>query len=268
MPTIALNSSSCPIGVFDSGVGGLSILQEIRQQLPHEDLIYVGDILHAPYGSKSLEFIFERAILICDFLIAKQVKAIVVACNTATVSVVKLLRARYTLPIIGVEPAVKPAALNSLTGQVGVLATQRTLDSTSFLQLMQQFEHKAKFHTKAASGLVEKIEQAQLHGEATLSMLKDFIEPMLVKNIDALVLGCTHYPFIKPLLNRFLPDTVTVYDTATPVAKELQRRLALAELLCVAKSSGNTQFYTSGNLGNAQLIMSQLLQQPLNVKSL
>lgn len=261
-----------PIGVFDSGVGGLSILKEMQTVLPCEDILYVGDIRYAPYGDKSLEFILQRAITICDFLIAKQVKAIVVACNTATVSVVTLLREKYNTPIVGVEPAVKPAALYSKTGHVGVLATERTINSDSFKSLTNNYQKLACFHTVVAHGLVEQIEKAQLSSLKTSQLLENLTAPLIDKNIDSIVLGCTHYPFIKPLLKSVLKsliaDPIMIFDTATPVANELKRRLITASLITDSQVKGKTVFFSSADPISSAQVMSQLLGQTLIVQPL
>ncbi|MEW6998001.1 glutamate racemase [Colwelliaceae bacterium BS250] len=251
-------STQQPIGVFDSGVGGLSILKGIRAELPHENLLYLGDIENAPYGDKSIEFIERRAVVICEFLISQGAKAIVVACNTATVSVVKHLRNIFSLPIIGVEPAVKTAALSSTTKQIGVWATSRTLQSDNFQALMQRFANDVTFHSIACHGLVEKIEKLELCAPSTQSLLQEFLTPLLAQNIDSLVLGCTHYPFIKPLLEKIMPAQVKIFDTAEPVAKELKRRLTDGHLLNPKQSLGTEQFYSSGCTTNASDVISAL----------
>ena len=253
------------IGIFDSGVGGLSILKGIQQQLPFENLIYLGDMQHAPYGSKSLEYIEERAQIICQFLLEQQVKAIVVACNTATVSVVRLLRERFSVPIIGVEPAVKPAAMMSKTHHVGVLATERTLKSTSFNQLMATYSNNCEFHTVACRGLASQIEQLQMNTPQTRHLLQSYISPLLEKGIDGLVLGCTHYPFIKPLLLDLLPNNIAIYDTAMPVALQLKNRLMENNLISTTQDVGAATFYTSGNAKNAEEVFSTLLEKQIKV---
>lgn len=256
-------STQQPIGVFDSGVGGLSILKGIRAELPHENLLYLGDIEHAPYGNKSVEFIEQRAVVICEYLISQGAKAIVVACNTATVSVVKHLRNTFSLPIVGVEPAVKTAALMSTTKQVGVWATARTLQSDSFQALMQRFSDDVTFHSMPCHGLVEKIEKLELTTLSTQALLQEFLTPLLAQNIDSLVLGCTHYPFIKPLLEKIMPAQVNIFDTAQPVAKELKRRLRDEYLLNTQNCLGTEQFYSSGCTTNASDVMSALWGKPI-----
>ena len=255
-----------PIGVFDSGVGGLSILKGINNLLPNEDLLYVGDIKYSPYGDKSIDFIEQRAVDICEFLIAKGVKAIIVACNTATVSVVQRLRTLYTLPIIGVEPAVKPAAISSRSGQVGVLSTERTLTSTNFKALIAKHGKQVNFTVVACHGLVEQIERLQLESDKTRDLLDHYLQPLLGKNIDVLVLGCTHYPFIKPLLKQMLPANIIILDTAEPVAKEVKRRLMTAGVLNNQQQPGQVNFYSSGCSSNASKVISNLWGKPISVQ--
>ncbi len=185
--------TKAPIGVFDSGVGGLSILRGIQQLLPAENLLYVADSAHAPYGPKGDVFIQNRCEIIMQFFLQQGVKAVVLACNTATAASVTVLRQRYTLPLIGIEPAIKPAAALSASGVVGVLATSGTITSDKFLSLQSRFEGEVKIITRACPGLVELIEQVEPDQKAIKKMLHGFISPMLDLGADTLVLGCTHY---------------------------------------------------------------------------
>ncbi|WP_371188913.1 glutamate racemase [Thalassotalea maritima] len=256
------NQANAPIGIFDSGVGGLSIYQGIKKLLSNEQLIYVGDMAYAPYGEKTTDFIYQRSHRICQFLIAQGVKAIVVACNTATVSVIAQLRADFSLPIIGVEPAVKPAALATKTGHVAVWATKATVASESFANLRRQHSNGIDYHLLACPGLVECIELQTL-GPALDKLLDQFVAKTLAHDIDCLVLGCTHYPFVKQQIRQRLPANITLYDTAEPVAKQLQRQLALSQLLslnCVIAQAD--KFYTTSPLATVNQVFSALLNKP------
>jgi glutamate racemase len=267
-----------PIGVFDSGVGGLSVLHEIRRVLPAEDLLYVADSGHAPYGDKSQEFIEARSIAISEFFVSRNVKAIVVACNTATGAAIATLRSRFSVPIIAMEPAVKPAALNTQSGVIGVLATSRTLVSDNFVQLFARYGADVEILGQACPGLVEQVEAGDLSGNKTKLLLEQYVLPMLEREADIIVLGCTHYPFLAPLIQEIVGPTVAVIDSATAVARELRRRLEAANLLADgdcrvtgAKTevrAGTEYFWTSDTADEAQPLVSQLWKMDVEVCSL
>lgn len=247
-----------PIGVFDSGLGGLSVLAEIRQVLPLEQLIYVADSAYVPYGDKSTEEIIERSIVISEFLLDQGVKALVVACNTATAAAIHVLRERWpNLICVGMEPAVKPAARVSKTGKVGVLATTGTLRSAKFAALLDKFSAQVEVHTQPCPGLVELIEAGELNGSLTRELLASYVEPLLQAQCDTLILGCTHYPFIKPLLRTLLPAQIMIIDTGAAVARRLQQQLTAHELLAKSNVQAD-QFYTSGNIEAMQQAMPAL----------
>lgn len=222
---------AAPVGVFDSGVGGLSILHGIRQLLPAERLLYVADSAHAPYGPKGDDFIRARCRHIVEHLLAQGVKAVVVACNTATAAAVLDLRQHYALPIVAIEPALKPAAAQSRSGVVGVLATSGTIASDRFLHLQGRFAQHVQVLTRACSGLVEVIEQPEPSPAALDTLLHDFIDPLVARGADTLVLGCTHYSLVRAQIQGVAGPAVEVVDTGSAVARELQRRLQLAGLL-------------------------------------
>jgi glutamate racemase len=222
-----------PIGIFDSGVGGLSVLRHIRAQLPHEHLIYFADSGFAPYGDKPEQIVTERVLAIGAFLIAQGAKAIVVACNTATVAAIAALRERYPgMPIVGVEPGLKPAAAASRNGLIGVLATGRTLAGTKFLLLRDQVADStgARFLLQPCHGLADQIEFGELASSATDALLRRFILPLLAEGADTLVLGCTHYPLVQASIERVIAAStdrpVTLIDTGEAVARQLARLLA------------------------------------------
>ena len=247
------------IGVFDSGVGGLSVLAEIRQRLPAESLLYVADSGHVPYGEKSPEFIRGRCRTIAEFLIEQGAKALVLACNTATAAGIAELRDAWpALPIIGMEPAVKPAAAATRSGVVGVLATTGTLKSAKFAALLDRFAHDVRVITQPCPGLVERIEAGDLSSAATRELLQGFVEPLLAQGCDTLILGCTHYPFIKPTLRGMLPASVSLIDTGEAVARRLQTQLAEHGLLAVGPAAA-TRFWSSGDCQAASAALPLLL---------
>lgn len=238
--------SSDPIGVFDSGVGGVSVLLEIQRELPSEDLIYVADSAHAPYGDKPVEEIQERAFRIVEFLLDQHAKAIVVACNTATGVAVEALRARWSLPFVAIEPAVKPAAAATRSGIVGVLATRQTIASPRFARLAETWANGARILAQPCPGLVEQIERGELTTPKTRDLIASFVRPLVEQGADTLVLGCTHYPFVQPLIASIAGPEVAVIDPAAAVARELRRRLTGPGLLAPEKHDGKTQYRTSG----------------------
>jgi glutamate racemase len=214
------------IGVFDSGVGGLSILDEALRQLPDHNYLYFADSANAPYGEKPPEWIAERSLAVCQSLADEGCQAIVVACNTATAEAIQRIRAKLkTIPIIGVEPGIKPAALQSQKGLVGVLATEATLKSDKFNALLATLPGDCRFVKQAGAGLVPLIESGQLHAPETAALLADHLQAMRTAGIDTLVLGCTHYPFLMPLIRNQLGSSVSIVDTSEAVIRQLARQL-------------------------------------------
>ncbi|AVD88578.1 glutamate racemase [Pseudomonas sp. SWI44] len=223
---------SAPVGVMDSGVGGLSVLAEIQRLLPGESLLYVADCGHVPYGEKSAEYIRERCRHIAEFFHAQGAKAMVLACNTATVAAVADLRERYPdWPLVGMEPAVKPAAAATRSGVVGVLATTGTLQSAKFAALLDRFANDVQVVTQPCPGLVERIETGDLGSAQLRQLLLGYVQPLLDAGCDTLILGCTHYPFLRPLLAEMVPADVAIIDTGAAVARQLHRLLAARDLL-------------------------------------
>jgi len=251
-------ASSSPVGVFDSGVGGISVLQHIHALLPAEHIIYVADSLYAPYGSKSSEFIAERARELTDFLVSQGAKALVVACNTATAAAASMLRAQYSLPIIGMEPAVKPAVAATKSGVVGVLATVGTLKSAQFAALLDTYGHHVQIVTQGCVGLVECIERGELRDAKTRKLLVEYLAPLQSAGADTIVLGCTHYPFVKELIREIVGDQVTLVDTGAAVARQLQHRLQESQLLNDSDMVGNVRFWTNSADPNAEAVIQQL----------
>ena len=225
-----------PIGIFDSGLGGLSILRHIRAQLPHEHLVYVADTGFAPYGDKPEHVVAERSLAVARFLVERGIKAFVVACNTATISAVTLLRERFPdMPIVGVEPGLKPAAAATRSGKVGVLATERTLAGTKFLRLRDQVgaSTHTEFLLQPCRGLVDRIEDGDSAG--TLDLLRRYVTPLLAQGADTLVLGCTHYPLVKASIEHVVAEAghadIALVDTGEAVARQLVRLLDAGGLL-------------------------------------
>ncbi|HEU4376705.1 MAG TPA: glutamate racemase [Telluria sp.] len=226
-------TNDAPIAVFDSGVGGLSVLRHIRAVLPHEHLLYFADSGFVPYGDKSEQVVAERSLAIAAFLVAQGAKALVVACNTATIAAIKVLRAHYPdMPIVGVEPGLKPAAAASRNGKVGVLATNGTLAGEKFLLLREQISRDtaAEFLLQGCSGLADQIERGERDSDATADMLKRYIVPLLDQGADTLVLGSTHYPLARAAIERTIAAAtardVVLVDTGEAVARQLARLLA------------------------------------------
>jgi glutamate racemase len=237
-----MTTQEYPIGIFDSGLGGLSILRHIRAQLPHEHLLYVADTGFAPYGDKPEHVVAERSLAIARFLVAQGAKALVVACNTATISAVKLLRETMpAMPIVGVEPGLKPAAAASRSGKVGVLATERTLAGAKFLQLRDQVSAAtgADFLLQPCRGLVDQIELGDT--DAVTALLRRYVTPLLEQGADTLVLGCTHYPLVKATIEDVIAESgsqdIALVDTGEAVARQLVRLLDAGGLLRAADAA-------------------------------
>ena len=247
-----------PIGVMDSGVGGLSVLHHIHRLLPHESLTYVADSQYAPYGSLSPEKITERCFAIADFLITQDVKALVVACNTATAASIQLMRSKYTLPIIGMEPAVKPAALASKNGVIGVLATVGTLKSAQFAALLTNYGKDIHVHTQGCVGLVECIERGETNTARTKALIEEYCAPLLDAGADTIVLGCTHYPFVRELIQNVVGDTVIVIDTGEAVAKHLQATLALQSSMTASEAEPSITIWTNSAVVDREVLIRQL----------
>lgn len=240
-------SDSAAIGVFDSGVGGLSILKEIRRALPGEDLLYLADSAHCPYGTKPVPEIRARSLTVTAFLIKFGVKAVVVACNSASAAGLDQVREAYPqIPIVGVEPAIKPAHDLTRNGKIGVLATSLTLKGTRFSVLVERFGTDVEVYTQPAPGLVELVEAGRLDIPETETLLHQYLDPLLEKQIDTLVLGCTHYPFLIPTIKKICGPSVTVLDTGLAVAKQTVHVLEQNRVLNPRSSGGNEVFYTSG----------------------
>lgn len=269
--------SAGAIGVFDSGVGGLSVLHHIRQTLPAERLIYVADSGHVPYGDKSPSYIEQRSHKLTSFLLGQGADAIVIACNTATAAAVASLRSQFNIPIVGMEPAVKPAVAATKSGVVGVLATIGTLESARFAALLERYGEEVEIITQGCPGLVEQVEQGELNGARTRELVERFTAPLLARGADTLILGCTHYPFLAPLIRDVVGDNIVLVDTGAAVARQLQRRIQSERAVCAEPSgfdqnesnvNARAQFFTSGEPVQASRITSALWGESATVARL
>ena len=255
--------SSRPIGVMDSGVGGISVLKHICALLPQESLIYFADSKYAPYGNKTPAEITARCFEIADFLIAKDVKALVVACNTATAAAIDAMREKYSLPIIGMEPAVKPAAEASKNGVIGVLATVGTLKSAQFAALLESYGRNVKVVTQACVGLVECIERGELNTPETKALIRQYTTPLLAEGADTIVLGCTHYPFVAHLIREVVGQDsnqkqISLIDTGAAVANQLKRQLEDKSLLSTSNQKAVVHFWTNSDSEKAKQVIEAL----------
>ena len=215
-----------PIGIFDSGIGGISVMSHIQSLLPDESLAYVADSLYAPYGLKSNDEILDRSKAIIDYLIKnKSSKLIVVACNTATAAAIKDLRQIYEIPIIGMEPAIKPATKSTKCKRVGILATNGTLDSAKFSALLETYSGEIEFITQPCPGLVELIEQGRINDSLTSNLIQKYLDPLIERKVDTIVLGCTHYVFIRNIIENIMGPEVKIIDTGLAVAKQVKSEL-------------------------------------------
>lgn len=236
-----------PIGIFDSGIGGVSVLRAVRALLPNEDILYFGDSANLPYGEKSMEEIRRLSERVVQFLLARDCKIIVIACNTASAAALKYLREKHTdVVFIGMEPAVKPAAEQTQSGVVGVIATTATFQGELFASVVERFAQHVKILHQPCPGLVQQIEAGKLDTADTEAMLRGWLEPMIVQHIDTLVLGCTHYPFVIPLLTKILGEKVRIIDPAPAIARRVKFLLEEKNALGNSAAAGQTVYYTSG----------------------
>ncbi len=253
-----------PIGIFDSGIGGTSIWKEIHSLLPNENTIYLADSANAPYGIKGKQAIVDLSIKNTEYLINQGCKIIVVACNTATTNAISLLRKNYDIPFIGIEPAIKPAALNSKTKAIGILATKGTLSSDLFYTTTSLYAHGLKVVEQVGEGLVELIEMGKINSEEIKMLLKEYLKPMLEANIDYLVLGCTHYPYLIPQLIEMLPKHIKIIDSGEAVARQTKAVLEKHHLLNLQTTKSKCEFYTNGN----PEVLKTILDNSFEVKTL
>ncbi|WP_310992876.1 glutamate racemase [Aequorivita marina] len=261
-----MNKNS-PIGIFDSGVGGSSIWQEIHKLLPIENTIYLADSKNAPYGNKSEKEIVALSIKNTEKLLDQECKIIVVACNTATTNAIEVLREKYNTPIIGIEPAIKPAALQTNSKSIGILATKGTLSSTLFSRTTQEFTKDISVVEIIGEGLVPLIEAGKLDSPEMLTLLRKHTKPMIEANIDYLVLGCSHYPYLIPQLKQILPKNVTIIDSGEAVAKQTKTVLQSLNLLREENSKPELQFYSNAQTNTLMALLNRFSEK-INIKQI
>ena len=235
-----------PIGLFDSGIGGTSIWKEIHKLLPFEDTIYLADSFNAPYGLKSQEEIIQLSKKNTEFLLNNNCKIIVVACNTATTNAIKVLRSTYDVPFIGIEPAIKPAANNTQTHTIGILATKGTLNSDLFNKTASSLVN-VKIVEQIGHGLVQLIENGDIESSEMNELLKSYLIPMVEKNIDYLVLGCSHYPYLIPQIEKLIPKNIKIIDSGEAVANQTKNVLFNNNLLNIDHKNVSNVFYTNAD---------------------
>lgn len=235
-----------PIGIFDSGIGGTTVWREIHKLLPNESTIYVADSFNAPYGDRSRKEIIDLSMQVAEYLLNQGSKIIVVACNTVTTNAIQELRAKYAVPFIGIEPAIKPAALHTATGVVGVLATKGTLASELFFKTSGIYANGIKVIEQVGEGLVSLIEKGQVDSDKMYSLLQKYIVPMVEANADTIVLGCTHYPYLIPLIKKIAPH-LNIIDSGFAVAKHTRSVMEQYNLLSESAETGTNTFYTTGD---------------------
>jgi glutamate racemase len=257
-----------PIGVFDSGVGGVSVLKALKSALPNERFIYAADSAHAPYGDKSKAFIEARTSAMADFLVRANAKAIVVACNTATVVAVETLRANYPIPVIAMEPAIKPAVQISRSGVIGVLATERTLESHALANLCRLYGAGVELVLQPCPGLVEQVERGDAETEVTHQLLQRYIAPLLASGADTIVLGCTHYVFLLARIEQIAGPGITVVESSAAVARQLKRRLSESRRLAERTEKAETRFFTTGSANQAKAVISELWGESVHVQAI
>ena len=256
-----------PIGIFDSGVGGISVLRALRQQIPDESVLYFGDQRHIPYGPRAMEQIRQFSEAITRFLLEQGAKIIVVACNTASAAALQYLREIFPeVPFVGMEPAVKPAAEHTHTGKVGVLATPATFQGALYASVVERFANGVELFQDTCPGLVQQIEQGNLEGPEARRILEAALQPMLEKDIDTVVLGCTHYPFVIPLIQEIVGENVRVIDPAPAVARQTGRLLEARAMRNGSGAKSEVKLYTSGDPETLRSLLPRLLGEKGDVE--
>ena len=252
--------SSAPIGVFDSGVGGLSVLRALREQLPRESFLYLADQAHVPYGPRPIQEVRAFSAAISRYLLARGVKMIVVACNTASAAALRRLRQTFPeTPFVGMEPAVKPAAEGTQTGVVGVLATPATFQGELYASVVERFAKGVTVLQDTCPGLVNQIERGAVNGAEARRILQTALDPMLARGIDTVVLGCTHYPFVIPLIEDIVGPQVRVIDPSPAVARQAARVLRANGNLRGGQERGEVRFLTTGDPAKMRAQVRSLL---------
>ncbi|MDQ6984188.1 MAG: glutamate racemase [Ghiorsea sp.] len=253
-----------PIGIFDSGLGGLTVLREMQAAMSHEHFVYVADSAYAPYGNKDSQMVLQRSLYIAKELQqTHHIQALVVACNTATAVAVHQLRETLNIPVIGMEPALKPAVEQSESGIVGILATENTLKSDKFSNLLDMHQHQARILTQPCAGLVEAVELGDLNSRETKALLASYVLPLIDKGVDTLVLGCTHYPWLESMIRELVGADVSIMSTGKAVAKQVKKQINGN----VDRGQGETLFYTTSDAGQVSQLASSLLQSKVVFQS-
>jgi glutamate racemase len=263
-----------PIGIFDSGLGGLSILTHVQQLLAHESLIYIADSGYAPYGCQDKQFIETRCRVITEYLLTQKVKAIVIACNTATAFIIEQFRQDYGIPFIGVEPGIKPAVALSNNSIIGIMATSATIQSQRYNKLSLRYAQTVNLYHQSCPGLADQVEKGALNSTETIILLKRYIQPLMVQKVDTIVLGCTHYSFLAPLIQQLVGDNIILVDTSLAIARQLIRVLACPSISDQGVKKPMDirqkliQYYTTASIVEAEQLISQLLNDKVTVKAL
>jgi len=255
-----------PIGIFDSGVGGLSVLKQIRSLLPSEYLIYFADSAHAPYGDKTTSFIKKRSIKIAKYLITQHnIKSLVVACNTATTEAISDIRQHIDIPVIGVEPAIKPATALTKNKSIGIMATHRTINSTRYSELLIKYARNTQVHNVICYELADIIEKYPCGNSRSLALIKQYTSTLQQNNVDVVVLGCTHYPFLIEQIQATLGKHVAILETGKPVAIQVENILNKHHLVCNINNHGNVEFFSSLDNKNHKNSIQQLWGKTVSV---
>lgn len=271
-----VSNRSTPIGVFDSGLGGLSVLREIRTLLPAEDVLYYADSAHCPYGGRSLEYILDRSVAISDYLLGRGARLLVVACNTASSVALSHLRSLHRTPIVGMVPAVKPAVAATRSGKIGVLATPRTVTGEALAALIREHTREAEVYTVQAPGLVELVEAGYLAGPRVEAALRPLLCPLLERGVDTVVLGCTHYPFLRDAMQQLAGPQLALIDSGEAVARRTRDVLEASGDAAYHASttrqqgtvSGRIELFTSGDAEHTGAVASRLLGEPVTATHL
>ncbi len=264
------NNNEQAIGIFDSGVGGLSVLQHIHQLLPHEAILYVADSAYAPYGCKSEKIVKQRSKIITEHLIAQGAKVIVIACNTATASIIESFRQQYGIPFIGVEPGIKPAIAITQNGHIGIMATSNTLSSTRYNKLSQRFSSQVHLHHQPCPGLADQVEAGLIDDPITLQLLQTYLGKLQQKQVDTIVLGCTHYSFLRQQIQQLTANSMQIIDTSSAIAEQLLRVLTENHLINhnIYHKKTSIQYFTTGSISKMQSTLNLLVAPNLIVQAL
>lgn len=261
-------SRTAPVGIFDSGVGGLSVLREIRAELPQEDILYIADSANAPWGDKPLSFVGQRGLALARFLVDHGAKAIVIGSNTGTAGSAEVVRANLSVPVVAIEPAVKPAAAATRSGVVGAIVPAALGGSSRFAGLIDRFGKDVQVVAIPAPGLVERIEAGDLNGSETRALVERYTRPMLDAGADTIILGSTHYVFLRPLIQDVVGPAITLIDTGQAVARQLRRVLERDGLLNEDRHQPVDRFWTSGDAKTSTRVVSMLLGRQVSVEAL